>query len=67
VRKDDILTIDDVALEIRVGVVMMRRRKAREEKVDHAKLINANAKLQQQLHAVAGWPARLALPAPGVM
>ena len=29
--KNDILTIDDVTLEIRVGILIMRRRKERKE------------------------------------
>ena len=60
----DILTIDDVALEIRVGIITMRRRKEREEKArrTNEELTRANQTLSAQLHAAAGWPRRLALP-----
>lgn len=60
----DILTIDDVALEIRVGIITMRRRKEREEKarMTNEELTRANQQLSAQLHAAAGWPRRLALP-----
>lgn len=63
--QDDILTINDVTLEIRVGVVMMRRRKEREEvaRRTNEQLTRANQQLSAQLHAAAGWPRRLALPA----
>ena len=64
----DILTIDDVALEIRVGIITMRRRKEREEKArrTNEELTRANQQLSAQLHAAAGWPRRLVLPlAPG--
>ena len=63
--KNDILTIDDVALEIRIGVMMMRRRKEREEKARRTndELTMANQTLSAQLHAAAGWPRRLALSA----
>ena len=60
----DILTIDDVSLEIRVGVLMMRRRKEREElaRRTNDELTRANQMLSAQLHAVMGWPRRLELP-----
>ena len=60
----DILTIDDVTLEIRVGILMMRRRKEREELAQMATdaLTLANQQLSAQLHAVMGWPHRLMLP-----
>ena len=60
----DILTIDDVTLEIRVGIIMLRRRKEREEKArrTNEELTMANQQLSAQLHAAAGWPRRLALP-----
>ena len=63
--QNDILTIDDVTLEIRVGVIMLRRRKEREEKARRTndELTRANQTLSAQLHAAAGWPRRLALPA----
>lgn len=62
--KNDILTIDDVSLEIRVGILMMRRRKERKELARRTteELTRANQELSAQLHAVAGWPRRLALP-----
>jgi hypothetical protein len=61
----DILTIDDVALEIRVGIITMRRRKEREElaRRTNEELTRANQQLSAQLHAAAGWPRRLALSA----
>ena len=60
----DILTIDDVTLEIRVGIMIMRRRKEREElaRMTNEELTRANQILSAQLHAMAGWPRRLALP-----
>ena len=60
----DILTIDDVSLEIRVGVLMMRRRKERKELAQRTieELTRANQTLSAQLHAAAGWPRRLMLP-----
>ena len=60
----DILSIDDVALEIRIGVMMMRRRKDRDElaRRTNEQLTRANQQLSAQLHAVAGWPRRLMLP-----
>jgi len=60
----DILTIDDLPLEIRVSVIMMRRRKERKEKArrTNEELTMANQTLSAQLHAAAGWPRRLALP-----
>ena len=60
----DILSIDDVTLEIRVGVLMMRRRKDRDElaRRTNEQLTRANQQLSAQLHAVAGWPRRLMLP-----
>ena len=60
----DILTIDDVALEIRVGIITMLRRKERKEKARRTndELTRANQQLSAQLHAAAGWPQRLALP-----
>ena len=63
--KNDILTIDDVSLEIRVGILMMRRRKEREEQArrTNEELTMANQTLSAQLHAVMGWPRRLMLPA----
>lgn len=63
----DILTIDDVTLEVRVGVIMMRRRKERKEKARRTaeELTRANLQLSAQLHAAAGWPRRLALPSIG--
>ena len=63
--KNDILTIDDVSLEIRVGILMMRRRKERKELARRTteELTRANQTLSAQLHAAAGWPRRLALPA----
>lgn len=62
--KNDILTIDDVTLEIRVGILMMRRRKERKELARRTaeELTLANQQLSAQLHAVMGWPRRLALP-----
>lgn len=62
--KNDMLTIDDVSLEIRVGILMMRRRKEREElaRRTNEELTRANQQLSAQLHAAAGWPKRLALP-----
>lgn len=62
--KSDILTIDDVTLEIRIGVMMMRRRKERKElaRRTNEELTRANQTLSAQLHAVAGWPRRLMLP-----
>lgn len=62
--KNDILTIDDVTLEIRVGILIMRRRKEREAKAQRTteELTRANQQLSAQLHAVAGWPRRLMLP-----
>ena len=62
--KNDILTIDDVSLEIRVGILMMRRRKERKELAQRTieELTRANQELSAQLHAAAGWPRRLALP-----
>ena len=65
--KFDILTIDDLPAEIGIGVAMLRRRKERAARIDYSHLKVANATLQQQLHAVAGYPVRLALPAPEVM
>ena len=63
--KNDILTIDDVSVEIRVGILMMRRRKEREEQArrTNEELTMANQTLSAQLHAVMGWPRRLMLPA----
>ena len=63
--KNDILTIDDVSLEIRVGILMMRRRKERKELAQRTneQLTRANQTLSAQLHAVMGWPRRLMLPA----
>ena len=60
----DIITIDDVTLEIRARVLMMRRRKEREELAQRTteELTSANQQLSAQLHAVAGWPRRLMLP-----
>lgn len=60
----DILTIDDVTLEIRVGILMMRRVKERREheKRTNEQLTRANQQLSAQLHAVSGWPKRLMLP-----
>ena len=60
----DILTIDDVTLEIRVGILMMRRVKERreQEKRTNEQLTRANQQLSAQLHAVMGWPRRLMLP-----
>ena len=62
--KRDILIIDDVTLEIRVGILMMRRRKERKELARRTteELTRANQQLSAQLHAVMGWPRRLALP-----
>ena len=62
--KNDILTIDDVTLEIRVGILIMRRRKEREAKAQRTteELTRANQQLSAQLHAVSGWPKRLMLP-----
>lgn len=62
--KNNILTIDDVSLEIRIGVMMMRRRKERKElaRRTNEELTMANQQLSAQLHAAAGWPRRLALP-----
>ena len=62
--KNDILTIDDVVLEIRVGILMMRRRKERKELARRTtdELTRANQQLSAQLHAVMGWPRRLMLP-----
>lgn len=62
--KNDILTIDDVSLEIRVGILMMRRRKERKvlARRTSEELTRANQTLSAQLHAVAGWPRRLMLP-----
>lgn len=61
----DILTIDDVTLEIRVGIMMMRRVKERreQEKRTNEQLTRANQTLSTQLHAVMGWQRRLMLPA----
>lgn len=60
----DILTIDDVSIEIRIGVIIMRRRKEREKLARRTteELTRANQTLSAQLHAVAGWPRRLMLP-----
>ena len=60
----DIITIDDVTLEIRVGVLMMRRRKDRDElaRRTNEQLAMSNQQLSAQLHAVMGWPTRLMLP-----
>ena len=60
----DILTIDDVSLEIRVGIITMRRRKERKEQArrTNEQLTRANQQLSAQLHAVTGWPRRLMLP-----
>lgn len=60
----DILSIDDVTLEIRVGVLMMRRRKDRDElaRRTNEQLAMSNQQLSAQLHAMAGWPRRLMLP-----
>lgn len=60
----DILSIDDVTLEIRVGILMMRRRKERKElaRRTNEQLTRANQTLSAQLHAVMGWPRRLMLP-----
>ena len=62
--KNDILTIDDVSLEIRVGILMMRRRKERKEwaRRTNEQLTRANQQLSAQLHAASGWPRRLMLP-----
>ena len=56
--KRDVLTIDDVELEIRVPLIIRRKRKELEQKIAINKLM-MNAELA---HAVAGWPTRLALP-----
>ena len=60
----DIITIDDVTLEIRIGIMMMRRRKERKELARRTTdaLTRANQQLSAQLHAMAGWPQRLMLP-----
>lgn len=60
----DILSIDDVTLEIRVGILMMRRVKERreQEKRTNEQLTRANQQLSAQLHAASGWPRRLMLP-----
>lgn len=52
----DIMTIDDVTLEIRIGVIVMRRRKEREAMANrtHGELTVANQQLSAQLHAAAG-------------
>lgn len=53
----DILTIDDLTLEIRVPLIMRRKRKALEEKIAINKLM-MNAEI---VHALDGYPKRLAL------
>ena len=61
--KNDIIAIDDVTLESRIGDMMMRRRKERKEQArrTNEQLTRANQQLSAQLHAAAGWPRRLAL------
>ena len=54
----DILTIDDVTLEVRVGLIMRRRRK----EMDHKLAINKLLMDMETVHALDGWPERLALP-----
>lgn len=60
----DILTIDDVSLEIRIGIIMMRRRKEREAraKMTRDESNQFLAAIAEQKHALAGWPRRLGLP-----
>jgi hypothetical protein len=57
-RNRDILTIDDVELEIRVPLIMRRKRKELEQKIAINKLM-MNADL---VHALNGYPKHLALP-----
>ena len=57
-NKRDILTIDDVALEIRVPLIMRRKRKELEQKIAINKLM-MNSDLA---HALNGYPRHLALP-----
>ena len=52
--KWDILTLDDVALEIRVNVTMMRNRKRNEARM---RLLHA-----EQVFAAAGYPVSVELP-----
>jgi hypothetical protein len=57
-NKRDVLTIDDVALEIRVPLILRRKRKALQEKLAINKpLMNADL-----VHALNGYPKHLALP-----
>jgi hypothetical protein len=57
-NKRDVLTIDDVALETRVQLILRRKRKALQEKLAINKLL-MNADL---VHALNGYPKHLALP-----
>jgi hypothetical protein len=54
----DILTIDDVELEIRVPMIMRRKRKALQEKLAINKLLMND----DLVHALNGYPKHLALP-----
>lgn len=56
--KNDILTIEDLTVDIRVPLILRRKRKALEERIAINKLL-MNAEL---VHALDGYPRRLALP-----
>lgn len=56
--KNDILTIEDLPVDIRVPLIIRRKRKALEEKIAINKLM-MNAEL---VHALDGYPKRLAIP-----
>lgn len=53
-NKGDVLSLDDVALEIRIGVTVMRARKRRE--------FNSRIRNAEMVFAESGYPQRLALP-----
>lgn len=57
-NRRDVLTIDDVALEIRVPLTLRRKRKALESRLAINKLL-MNADIA---HALNGYPKHLALP-----
>ena len=57
-NRRDVLTIEDLALEIRVPLILRRKRKALQEKLAINKLL-MNADL---VHALNGYPKHLALP-----
>lgn len=58
-NKGDVLSLDDVELEVRVGVIVMRARKRRE--------FNAKIRSAEMIFAKAGYPSRVMLPAPEVV